>query len=71
MEDARREINLQYGDVTVRAFREFYGSFAPHCADGEKLGDVFVKLDEASLTQIFRDYKCGKLRQLGRNGAGR
>ena len=31
------EINLRYGSITVRALREFYGSFAPHCADSEKL----------------------------------
>jgi hypothetical protein len=32
-------------DVTVRILREFYGSFAPHCADNEKLSDVIPKLD--------------------------
>jgi hypothetical protein len=31
--------------VTVRILREFYGSFAPHCADNEKLSDVIPKLD--------------------------
>jgi len=68
MGDARQEIGLQYGNVTVRVFREFYDSFAPHCSDSEKLGDVLVKLDGASLTQILRDFKSGKLRQFCRNG---
>jgi hypothetical protein len=31
--------------VTVRILREFYGSFAAHCADNEKLSDVIPKLD--------------------------
>jgi hypothetical protein len=47
-----------------RAFREFYGSFAPHCADSEKLGEVFEDLDEASLSQLLRDFKSGKLAKI-------
>ncbi len=68
MGDARQEIGLRYGNVSVRVLREFYGSFAPHCSDSEKLGDVLVKLDGASLTKILRDFKSGKLRQICRNG---
>ena len=59
MEDAGRDIGVQYGNITVRILREFYGSFAPHCADSEKLGDAIPKLDEASLTQIFETTKVG------------
>jgi hypothetical protein len=55
--DRLGEINLRYGSITVRALREFYGSFAPHCADSEKLSGVLADLDEASLTQLVRDFK--------------
>jgi hypothetical protein len=55
------EIGLRYGSISVRTFREFYGSFAPHCADNEKLGEVLQDLDEASLSQLVRDFKSGKL----------
>ena len=55
--DRLGEINLRYGSITVRALREFCGSFAPHCADSEKLSGVLADLDEASLTQLVRDFK--------------
>ena len=35
----------RYGSISVRTLREFYGSFAPHCADGEKLSEVLTDLD--------------------------
>jgi hypothetical protein len=41
--------------------RQLYGSFAPHCADSDKLGEVFEKLDEASLCQLLRDFRSGAL----------
>lgn len=58
------EIGLRYGSMTIRALREFYGSFAPHCADSEKLGEVLEDLDEASLSQLLRDFKSGKLAKI-------
>jgi hypothetical protein len=58
------EIGIRYGSVTIRALREFYGSFAPHCADSEKLGEVLEDLDEASLSQLLRDFKNGKLAKI-------
>jgi len=63
------EIGLRYGSVTVRTLREFYGSFAPHCTDSEKLGEVLADLDEASLAQLVRDYKSGKLDRICRDAA--
>jgi hypothetical protein len=62
--DRLGEINLRYGSLTVRALREFYGSFAPHCADREKLGEVLEDLDEASLSQLLRDFKSGRLAKI-------
>jgi hypothetical protein len=59
-----REIGVKYGNVTTRILREFYGSFAPHCANNEKLSDVISKLDVCSLTQLVRDYNSGKLKRI-------
>src|SRR5262249_26536229 len=53
------ELTLEYGSLTIRALREVYGSFAPHCADSKKLSDVLADLDPAALTQLVRDYKSG------------
>ena len=58
------EIGLRFGSITVGALREFYGSFAPHCADSEKLGEVLEDLDGASLSQLIRDFKSGKLAKI-------
>ena len=55
------EIRLRYGSITVGTLRQLYGSFAPHCADREKLGEVLDKLDEASLYQLLHDLRSGKL----------
>jgi hypothetical protein len=63
------EISLRYGSISVRTLREFYGSFAPHCADREKLGEVLQDLDEASLSQLLRDFKSGKLAKICRDVA--
>jgi hypothetical protein len=67
--DRLGEIALRHGSISVRSLREFYGSFAPHCADNEKLGEVLADLDEASLTQLIRDYKNGKLDRICRDAA--
>jgi hypothetical protein len=59
--DTANELTLKYGSISVGTLRELYGSFAPHIADSEKLREVLANLDGASLTQLVRDYKSGKL----------
>jgi len=58
------ELSRKYGNALVGPLRKFYGSFAPHCADDEKLSDVLHKLDGASLSQLIRDYEAGKLERI-------
>jgi hypothetical protein len=62
------ELALKYGSISVRTLRDFYGSFAPHCADGQKLSEVLADLDGASLTQLIRDYKSGRLEKICQPG---
>ena len=57
-------IRLEYGSITVRTLREVYGSFAPHLADNKKLSEVLDELDVASLSQLIRDFKSGKLAKI-------
>jgi hypothetical protein len=66
--ETANELALKYGSISVRTLREFYGSFAPHCADGEKLSEVLTDLDGASLTQLVRDYKSGRLEKICQPG---
>ena len=58
------ERGLRYGSMTVRTLREFYGSFAPHLAESKKLSEVLDELDVASLSQLIRDFKSGKLAKI-------
>ena len=62
--DTVSALALKYGSITVRTLRDYYGSFAPHCADESELGEILPGLDVASLTQIIRDYKSGRLEQI-------
>jgi hypothetical protein len=62
--DTVSALALKYGSTTVRTLRDYYGSFAPHCADESELGEILAGLDVASLTQIIRDYKSGTLEQI-------
>jgi hypothetical protein len=62
--DTVSALALKYGSITVRTLRDYYGSFAPHCADESELGEILAGLDVASLTQIIRDYKSGRLEQI-------
>jgi hypothetical protein len=62
-------IKLGCGSVTVRTLREFYGSFAPHLADSKKLSEVLDELDVASLSQLIRDFKSGKLAKISQDVA--
>ena len=55
------ELSRKYGNALIGSLRKAYGSFAPHCADDEKLSDVLHKLDVASLSLLIRDHKAGKL----------
>jgi hypothetical protein len=58
------QIISKYGNTLIGTLRQTYGtSFAPHCADGEKLGAVLDKLDVASLCSVVRDHDAGKLKQ--------
>ncbi len=58
-------ISRKHGKTLVRTLRNTYGSnFAPHCADHEKLASVLHKMDAASLTDLMRDHKSGKLVQI-------
>ena len=57
-------IRLEYGSISVGTLREFYGSFAPHLADNKKLSEVLYELDVASLSQLIRDFKSGKLAKI-------
>jgi hypothetical protein len=66
--ETANELALKYGSISVRTLREFYGSFAPHCADGEKLSEVLADLDGASLTQLLQDYKTGRLKKICQTG---
>jgi hypothetical protein len=60
-----RNVELgRYGKALIGPLRKAYGSFAPHCADDERLSDVLHKLDEASLTLLIRDHVAGKLKRI-------
>jgi hypothetical protein len=63
---ALSELALNYGSLRVRALRDIYANFAPHCADDLKLREVLADLDVASLTQVLRDCNCGNLKQISR-----
>jgi hypothetical protein len=67
--DTANELALKYGSISVGTLRKFYGSFAPHIADSEKLREVLANLDGASLTQLVRDYKSGKLDRICQPGS--
>jgi hypothetical protein len=55
------KLSRRYQNMLISTLREEYGSFAPHCADGERLCDVLHKLDIASLSQLIRDYEARKV----------
>jgi hypothetical protein len=61
LSDTLSKLALKYGSMSVGFLREFDGGFAPHCGDSEKLSEVLADLDAASLTQLVRDYKSGRL----------
>ena len=44
--DRNVELSSKYGSALIGSLRKAYGSFAPHCADDERLSDVLHKLDK-------------------------
>jgi hypothetical protein len=58
------ELSRKCGSALIGSLRKVYGSFAPHCADDERLSDVLHKLDEASMSQLIRDHEAGKLKRI-------
>ena len=62
--DRNAELSRKYGNALIGSLRKAYGSFAPYCADNERLGDVLHKLDAASLSQLIRDHRAGKLKRI-------
>jgi len=62
--DGNVELSRKYGNALIGPLRKTYGSFAPHCADDERLRHVLHKLDEASLSQLIRDHEAGKLERI-------
>jgi hypothetical protein len=62
--DTNVELSRKYGNALIGSLRKVYGSFAPHCADYERLSDVLHKLDVASLSQLIRDHNAGKLERI-------
>jgi hypothetical protein len=62
--DRNVELSRKYGNALIGSLRKEYGSFAPHCADYEKLSDVLHKLDVASLSRLIRDHESGRLERI-------
>ncbi len=61
-------VSQKYGQTFIGTLRKTYGcGFAPHYAENEKLGNVLHKMDAASLTDLMRDHKAGKLKQICRD----
>lgn len=61
-------VSQKHGKTVIGTLRKTYGcDFAPHCADNEKLSNVLHKMDVASLTELLRDHKAGKLKQICRD----
>jgi hypothetical protein len=60
--DKNGEISRKHGNTLVRTLRKVYGpSFAATFPETAKLGDVLHKLDEPSLSQLYRDHEGGHL----------
>ncbi len=58
-------IRRKHGKTLISTLRKTYGcNFLPHCGDGEELRNVFHKMDTASLTELIRDHKAGKLAKI-------
>jgi hypothetical protein len=56
------EISHKHGNTLIGTLRKIYGQgFAAGYPPTDKLSDVFVYLNETSLSQLRRDYKTGHL----------
>ncbi len=65
--DKNGEISRKHGNTLIRTLRKTYGaSFAPQCADNDKLSGVLHRLDEPSLSRVIHDHNAGKLEQICR-----
>jgi hypothetical protein len=60
--DKEGELSRKHGNTLVGTLRSHYGSdFAAGCSESDRLTDILDQLDEASLTDLARDYETGKL----------
>jgi hypothetical protein len=56
------EISGKHGNTLIRTLRKIYRqSFAAGYPETEKLGEVLLKLNETSLSQLCRDHETGHL----------
>jgi hypothetical protein len=56
------EISHKHGATPIGTLRKIYGQgFAAGYPPTDKLSDVFLYLNETSLSQLRRDYKTGHL----------
>ena len=63
--DKDGELSRKHGNTLIGTLRSHYGSdFAAGCSESDRLTDVLDQLDEASLTNLARDYEAGKLAQI-------
>ena len=56
------EISSKHGNTLIRTLRKIYGqSFAAGYPETEKLREVWLKLNETSLSQLRRDHETDHL----------
>jgi hypothetical protein len=56
------EISHKHGNTQLGTLRKVYGkTFAAGYPDDAQLGDILLKLNETSLSQVRRDYETGHL----------
>ena len=56
------EISSKHGNTLIRTLRKIYGqSFAAGYPETEKLREVWLKLNETSLSLLRRDHETGRL----------
>lgn len=59
--DLDEEINKKLRDTSIGTLRQAYGrAFAPAFGDHEKLGNVWHRLDDRSLTKLRQDFVMGR-----------
>jgi hypothetical protein len=57
------DISNKHGSTTVQMLRKIYGqSFAAGHPETRTLGEVLLKLNETSLSQLRRDHETGHLK---------